>query len=133
MKLRQIANHKQIYLLLFGALPFMYLGEDKVLIEQMIGFVEAMPVEWQHQWTLLQKESNALPSSVEVETPASHYGSKLEKKFYESVKDEELMILLSIMKGLMRFLPSARLSANEALRLLLTNSDANAKHDTNVS
>ncbi|GES59645.1 kinase-like protein [Aspergillus terreus] len=46
-----------IYSFLFASTPFWYLGEIEVLVFQMIGFVEELPVEWQSKWESMQKES----------------------------------------------------------------------------
>ena len=39
---------------LFTTYPFWYLGEDEVLIFQMIGFVEGLLAEWESKWKLMQ-------------------------------------------------------------------------------
>lgn len=44
--------------------------------------------------------------------------SKLERKFAGSVPDPTLKSLLHVIEGLMRFLPSSRLTADNALDLL---------------
>lgn len=44
--------------------------------------------------------------------------SKLEQKFAETVHDPELNPLLGVVQGLMRFLPSSRITAEDALNLL---------------
>ena len=44
--------------------------------------------------------------------------SKLEQKFAETVRDPKLKPLLRVTQGLMRFLPSSRITADEALDLL---------------
>lgn len=47
------------------------------------------------------------------------YGtSKLERKFADSVPDPTLKPLLHVIQGLMQFLPSSRLTTEEALDLL---------------
>lgn len=45
-------------------------------------------------------------------------GSKLEREFAETVHDPSLAPLLQVTRGLMRFLPSSRMTADEALGLL---------------
>jgi serine/threonine-protein kinase SRPK3 len=42
----------------------------------------------------------------------------LEQKFHEKVSDETLKPLLQVIQGLMRFIPSDRISASQALDLL---------------
>lgn len=50
-----------IYFFLFTTWPFWYLGEDEVLIFQMIGFVEKLPAEWESKWeSMLMKSSHNL-------------------------------------------------------------------------
>lgn len=44
--------------------------------------------------------------------------SKLEKKFIELAPDASLEPLLHVIEGMMRFLPSSRLSAGDALEML---------------
>ncbi|GLB05372.1 hypothetical protein AtubIFM57258_000652 [Aspergillus tubingensis] len=39
-----------IHAFIFGSYPFHYLGEDEVLVSQMIGFVEELPKDWQPKW-----------------------------------------------------------------------------------
>lgn len=49
--------------------------------------------------------------------------SRLDELFEKYVKDESLQPLLPIIRGLMRFRPQDRISAEEALRLLGTPGD----------
>ncbi|KAL4807908.1 kinase-like domain-containing protein [Aspergillus unguis] len=101
-----------IYSFLFTTWPFWYLGEDEMLALQMIGFVERLPAEWEAKWESMVKESRR---NLEIED----YGtSKLERKFADLEPDPTLQPLLGVMQGLMRFLPSSRLTAEEALGLL---------------
>lgn len=44
--------------------------------------------------------------------------SELEHKFAESVHDPELQPLLQAARGLLRFLPDSRITADEALAML---------------
>ncbi|KAJ5633376.1 hypothetical protein N7490_009715 [Penicillium lividum] len=93
-----------IYSLLFTTWPFRWLGEDEVSIIQMIGFVERLPAEWDLKLLLILLED---------------FGrSKLEQKFAGLVPDPTLEPLLHVIQGLMRFLPSSRLTAEGALDLL---------------
>jgi hypothetical protein len=48
----------QIYSFLFASWPFWYLGEDEMLMFQMIGFVEKLPAEWQPKWESIVKSSS---------------------------------------------------------------------------
>ncbi|OGM49926.1 hypothetical protein ABOM_001472 [Aspergillus bombycis] len=46
-----------IYAFIFGTYPFQYLGEDDVLVAQMIGFVEELPKDWQQMWKRMRLNS----------------------------------------------------------------------------
>lgn len=94
----------------------------------MIGFVERLPTEWESKWESMQTRSS---HDLEVEgkqidtlrnllliTSKDCAVSKLEQKFVETVHNPELKPLLRVIQGLMRFLPSNRITANEALNLL---------------
>ncbi|RJE21752.1 STYKc [Aspergillus sclerotialis] len=102
-----------IYSFLFTTYPFWYLGEDEVLVFQMIGFVEKFPTEWQAKWENMQ-----MSSEHELEIEDDSEPSKLEQKFTENVHDPKLKHLLPVTQGLMRFLTSNRISANDALAIL---------------
>jgi hypothetical protein len=47
-----------------------------------------------------------------------HETSELEHKFAESAHDPELQPLLQATQGLLRFLPSSRITADKALEML---------------
>jgi len=49
------ANNAQIYSMVFASYPFQYLGDDDILIAQMIGFVEDLPPEWEEKWRQIAK------------------------------------------------------------------------------
>ncbi|KAJ5521292.1 hypothetical protein N7527_005407 [Penicillium freii] len=102
-----------IYFFLFTTWPFWYLGEDEVLIFQMIGFVEGLPAEWKSKW-----ESMLMRSSHNLELEEDYGASKLEQKFAGLVSNPTLKPLLHVIQGLMRFPPSSRLTAEEGLNLL---------------
>ncbi|GAB0137716.1 hypothetical protein EsDP_00005972 [Epichloe bromicola] len=108
-----------IYTLLFAARPFQYLGDDAVLIAQMIGFVEELPQQWRQEWEVIQTSATRpLIDIPQYDGANLHQASKLQSRFYALVYEPELMPLLPIIHGLMRFLPSERLTAAEALKLL---------------
>ncbi|KAJ5544637.1 hypothetical protein N7461_006941 [Penicillium sp. DV-2018c] len=102
-----------IYSFLFRTWPFWYIGEDEVLIFQMIGFVERLPAEWESKWKSMQMRSNH-----NLESEGNYGTSKLERKFADLGPDPTLEPLLHVIQGLMRFLPSSRITAEEALDLL---------------
>ncbi|KAB8217158.1 hypothetical protein BDV33DRAFT_193808 [Aspergillus novoparasiticus] len=47
-----------IYPFVFTTYPFWYLGEDEVLVFQMIRLVESLPAKWQPQWNSMQMRSS---------------------------------------------------------------------------
>ncbi|KAJ5334685.1 hypothetical protein N7452_007088 [Penicillium brevicompactum] len=50
-----------VYSFIFASWPFWYLGEDEVLIFQMIGFLGSLPTEWESQWeSMLDNSSHDL-------------------------------------------------------------------------
>ncbi|KAJ9223810.1 hypothetical protein DTO169C6_3924 [Paecilomyces variotii] len=102
-----------IYSFIFTSYPFQYLGDDDVLVAQMIGFVEELPEDWHPQWVRMRLNSNR-----EVILEENSQISKLERRFKERVHDPELAPLFTIIRGLVRFLPSSRMEASEALDLL---------------
>ncbi|KAJ5085091.1 hypothetical protein N7532_009862 [Penicillium argentinense] len=103
----------KIYFFLFTTWPFWYLGEDDVFIFQMIGFVESLPAEWESKWRSMMKKST---HDLKLE---EDYGmSKLERKFAGLAPNSTLEPLLRVTQGLMRFLPSSRLTAENALDML---------------
>ncbi|KAJ5632555.1 hypothetical protein N7490_008894 [Penicillium lividum] len=100
--------------------PFWYLGEEDELGFQMIGFVELLPAKWQPRWDEIQAASGRdLTELVKLnKEDCEKYLSKLELKFKDQAHDPELEPLLPVIKGLMRFLPSGRITTNEALQML---------------
>ncbi|KAK9242163.1 kinase-like domain-protein [Lipomyces tetrasporus] len=110
-----------IYSFVFAAIPFQYLGDVDVLVAQMIDFVEKLPSEWQENWNHMQRHP------VCVWEPFTRNGqllqSKLEQKFHERVHEQTLKALLPVIQGLMRFMPSDRISASQALDLIRSKSD----------
>ncbi|KAK0391163.1 hypothetical protein NLU13_0664 [Sarocladium strictum] len=101
-----------IYSLVFAARPFQSLGNEALLIAQMINFVEELPVEWQATWQAIHTSSGrSFPTSETTEF-------KLDRQFRKMVSEPELVPLLPVIRGLMRFLPLNRISAAEATALL---------------
>ncbi|KAK9426952.1 kinase-like protein [Lipomyces doorenjongii] len=115
-----------IYSFVFGTIPFQYLGDVDVLVAQMIDFVEKLPTEWQQKWDNTQRDSEC---AWEPLTKLSLLGngqlsqSKLEQKFDIRVHEQTLKPLLPVIQGLMRFMPSDRISASQALDLIRSKSD----------
>ncbi|RFU35315.1 hypothetical protein B7463_g1024, partial [Scytalidium lignicola] len=105
-------------LFLFLSTPFMSLGnDDELLVRQMIDFVEPLPTEWIPKWEYMKLNSNLKPATKLSENATSSK-SKREQKFNEKVQKPALKHLLLVIKGLMRFRPSDRISASQALDLL---------------
>jgi serine/threonine-protein kinase SRPK3 len=116
----------------FGSRPFQFLSEIDVLVAQMIHFVEELAVEWTAEWERLKMNSKqnwddhipgtSLNFCIGLADVSNQdrmpVPSKLEERFKKKALDTSLMPLLPIMQGLMRFRPSNRISAVEALRLL---------------
>ncbi|KAJ5778048.1 hypothetical protein N7520_001294 [Penicillium odoratum] len=86
----------------------------------MIGFVELLPAKWQPRWDEIQAASGRdLEELVRLNKKDCEKDlSKLEQKFKDQVHDPELEPLLSVIEGLMRFLPSGRITTDEALQML---------------
>ncbi|KXG46500.1 uncharacterized protein PGRI_053560 [Penicillium griseofulvum] len=101
-----------IYSFLFASWPFWYFGEDEMLMLQMIGFVERLPAEWQPKW-----ESMVKSSSRDLKLEEDDGTTKLEKEF-ATLANPTLEPLLQAIQGLMRFLPSTRITAEDALDLI---------------
>jgi hypothetical protein len=59
--------------------------------------------------------------------------SKLEQKFAEGVHHPDLQPLLQATRGLMRFLPSSRIIADEALDLIGNTNITKGLHQTSAS
>ncbi|PVH68316.1 kinase-like protein [Cadophora sp. DSE1049] len=104
-----------IYSSLFGSRPFQHWGGVDKLVLQMTNFVEDLPAEWQPQWELMQITTGQMR---EQSTTTTSTQSKLDKKFHENIRDPALQRLLPVIRGLVRFRPSDRISAAEALDMV---------------
>ncbi|RAK92428.1 kinase-like protein [Aspergillus costaricaensis CBS 115574] len=108
-----------IHAFIFGSYPFQYLGEDEVLVSQMIRFVGKLPKDWQPIWERMKMNfKRGLKSSEEVEV------SELDRRLSRRDPDPILTRLASVIRQLMRFVPSSRIEASEALALLRSEQDA---------
>lgn len=88
------------------------MGDEDVLVAQMINFAEELPMEWQTTWQAIQSSSGrSFPTSETTDF-------KLDRRLHEMVGEPELMPLLLVIRGLMRFLPSNRISAADARAFL---------------
>lgn len=90
----------------------------------MIDFVGELPPEWQPKWEQLRLDAGG---DFKLGENGHLSGSRLERRFDELVHEPELKVLLPVIKGLTRFLPSDRISASQALDLIRGNC-ANAQH-----
>ena len=81
----------------------------------MIDFVGELPPEWQPKWEQLRLDAGG---NFELGQNNLFSGSRLEQRFDEHVHEPELKVLLPVIRGLTRFLPSDRISASQALDLI---------------
>jgi serine/threonine-protein kinase SRPK3 len=86
--------------------------------------VRELPPEWQPKWEQLKLDARG---DFELGESGQLSGSGLEQRFDERVQEPELKVLLPVIKGLTRFLPSVRISASQALDLI-RHKCANAQH-----
>jgi serine/threonine-protein kinase SRPK3 len=90
----------------------------------MIDFVGELPSEWQPKFEQLRLDARG---DFGLRENGQLSKSRLERSFDENVHEPELKVLLPVIKGLTRFLPSDRISASQALDLI-RNKCANAQH-----
>ncbi|WEW59325.1 serine/threonine protein kinase [Emydomyces testavorans] len=108
-----------IYSLLYVAPPpYFYLGSKSALLYQMIGLAEdRLPDEWYVKWERMRIEEKRKIFNMELLEQW-----KLDPSFERKVKDPALRSTLSpileVIKGLAKFVPSHRMMACEALKLL---------------
>ena len=74
-----------------------------------------LPPEWQPKWEQLRLGARG---DFELGENGQLSGSRLEHRFDEHVHELKLKVLLPVMKGLTRLLPSDRVSASQALDLI---------------
>ncbi|KAM3521883.1 hypothetical protein MY4038_008851 [Beauveria bassiana] len=105
-----------IHELIFQNCPFMYMGNDQLYITEMIGFVEGLPPEWEPAWRCIRATSAPPPEHL-----LRHHSPtvSVEQSFKNKVPEAELTQLLPVIRGLLRFRPQDRISARQALALLL--------------
>ncbi len=109
-------------------MPFSWFRLD-ALVASMIDLVGELPLEWQPKWEQLRGD-------FELGEKGKRSGSTLEQRFDEQVSEPELKVLLPVIKGLTRFLPSDRISASQALDLIrdkCANRHSKASDDDSVS
>ncbi|OXV05724.1 hypothetical protein Egran_06509 [Elaphomyces granulatus] len=83
----------------------------------MIHLVGKLPEEWQPKWKRMQLDLK--PKFREPDKPEENLQiSELKRSFDESVQIPSLLPLISVIEGLLRFLPSSRMTASEALDFL---------------
>ncbi|KIW82486.1 hypothetical protein Z517_05513 [Fonsecaea pedrosoi CBS 271.37] len=86
----------------------------------MVDFVGELPLEWQPKWEQMRLDANG-GSQLEEHEPLP--GLRLEQMFDKHVEEPELKILLPFIERLTRFLPSDRISAQQALDILTAAND----------
>src|ERR1700722_14485804 len=89
----------------------------------MIDFVGELPPEWQPKWEQMRLDAGG---NFELGENRELSELRLERRFDEHIHEPELKVLLPVIKGLTRFLPSDRISASQALDLIRDKS-ANAQ------
>ncbi|KAJ3474308.1 hypothetical protein NLG97_g9902 [Lecanicillium saksenae] len=99
-----------IYVILFRHNPFEDWGSCSIL-QQMLGLVESLPPEWEARWEQIQRDYKYKGDDWPED-------EKLLRRFLSIVPEPELTPLLPIMQRLMRFKPSDRISARQALSIL---------------
>ncbi|KAJ6785229.1 hypothetical protein PWT90_05107 [Aphanocladium album] len=99
-----------IYFILFSGNPFDDWGENTI-IPQMFGLIEPLPAEWEEKWQAIKRETKHQETGWEEE-------EKLLREFVKKVPAPELTPLLPVIQRLMRFRPSDRISARQALSIL---------------
>ncbi|OQE28558.1 hypothetical protein PENSTE_c003G08400 [Penicillium steckii] len=101
-----------IYSFVFTAWPFSYMGGDEFLAFQMIDFVEKLPAEWEPKWKSMVMNSK---KDLRLEDNGAF---EIEENFAKLTPDPILQSLLPVIQGLLRFLPSSRLTIEDALDML---------------
>ncbi|OJJ72713.1 hypothetical protein ASPBRDRAFT_65046 [Aspergillus brasiliensis CBS 101740] len=108
-----------IHAFIFGSYPFQYLGEDEVLVLQMIGFVGKLPKDWQPIWERMKSNFKRDLHLIE-----DNQVSELDRRLNRREPNPALTRLALVIRKLMRFVPSSRMEASEALGLLRSKYDA---------
>ncbi|GKZ84221.1 hypothetical protein AnigIFM56816_009542 [Aspergillus niger] len=101
-----------LFFFVFGTYPFDSDVEDMVVVEQMIDLLGELPQEWQATWDRMREEAGDMMDfqGDEVFT--------LEDRFDKEVAEPELAPLVPIIRALLEFRPSERITAPQALGLL---------------
>ena len=75
-------------------------------------------LDWRkHNPLIEENDEEEIPSKADIRADENRL-SKLEQHFQEKVHEACLMLFLPVIQGLMKFMPSDRLSALQALDLL---------------
>ncbi|KAI1977099.1 hypothetical protein LOZ53_002123 [Ophidiomyces ophidiicola] len=106
-----------IYSFVFTSIPFFYLGDNTALIMRMVQFVGGeLPNEWRDKWERLVAER----AQDSLAQNGHQSESELDMRF-DGVHEPALKGLSETVKSLLRLNPSDRVSAQDALDLLPTN------------
>ncbi|RDK36420.1 kinase-like protein [Aspergillus phoenicis ATCC 13157] len=108
-----------IHAFIFGSYPFQYLGEDEVLVLQMISFVGKLPKDWQPTWERMKSSFKR-----DLDLLKDDQVSELDRRLNRRKPDLVLTRLALVIRKLMRYVPSSRIEASEALDMLRSNIDA---------
>ncbi|KAK2603198.1 hypothetical protein N8I77_009672 [Diaporthe amygdali] len=107
-----------IYHMVFGYKPFEAFGGDEFLVSQMVHFVEDVPEEWKGKWLKMKEDSEKPYIKDTDEVPEVSWLEQRFDNLLEDPLDPPLRPLLPVIRGLLRFRPSDRMSASQALDLL---------------
>jgi len=109
-----------IYSFIFGSIPFGCLGGDVQLVSQMISLLGKLKKKWRPKWKHMQLEDKKSKDLLLEDSDSERSDLEVEEHemFNKRVHDQKLVPLISVMEGLMKYLPSSRITASQALRLL---------------
>ncbi|PWY83239.1 kinase-like protein [Aspergillus sclerotioniger CBS 115572] len=101
-----------LFFFVFGTYPFQSEVDDEVLVAEMVDLLGDLPEEWQPTWDDMQET---------FEEGMDFQGDEildLEGLFNKEINEPDLAPLVPVIRGLLGFLPSERITASEALDLL---------------
>lgn len=129
-------DQSQLFFFVFGTYPFDSDVEDMVVVEQMIDLLGELPQEWQPTWDRMRAEAGdmmdfqgEISQPVLINAPVHQQADlqilgdevfTLEDRFDKEVAEPELAPLIPIIRALLEFRPSERITAPQALGLLGT-------------
>ena len=90
--------------------------ESMSLLKAWFADLEVGYSDWRKQNPLVEEDDDEIPSNANICADENRL-SKLEQRFDKKVPEECLKLFLPVIQGLMKFMPSGRLSASQALGL----------------